>query len=234
VAAPVGNDLELDVIFRAETGAGLTSPDLEFVAAARSSDSFQRQLSVLQMQAVDAVALPVLAVLHDGHLLFANRAGKAALHADQWLRRQGKQVVAGTHVSERQSLSRALSDFRCGRTTTLVLTDGVSGRQAVMTAAPLSRMVSPSASAGLIWLIPTTPPLAPLRQFAHAFGLTNAERRVLQQLVAGEELRQAAETLHISVHTARSHLKSIFRRTGRRSQGQLLALANRVATVQVV
>jgi DNA-binding CsgD family transcriptional regulator len=61
------------------------------------------------------------------------------------------------------------------------------------------------------------------------FGLTVAERRILDRLIAGDELREAANGLRISVHTARAQLKSLFRKTGRRSQGQLLMLAGRIA-----
>jgi hypothetical protein len=40
-------------------------------------------------------------------------------------------------------------------------------------------------------------------------------------------------TIHSAalIHTARTQLKSMFRKTGRRSQGQLLMLAARIATL---
>lgn len=49
------------------------------------------------------------------------------------------------------------------------------------------------------------------------------------RLVAGDDLLEAAAALRISIHTARAQLKSVFRNTGRRSQGQLLMLAARLA-----
>jgi DNA-binding CsgD family transcriptional regulator len=78
-----------------------------------------------------------------------------------------------------------------------------------------------------------TAQLARVGEFVHAYNLTRAEERVLQRLLAGDELRTAARTIHISIHTARNHLKSILQKTGRRSQSQLLAIATRVAALQL-
>ena len=69
------------------------------------------------------------------------------------------------------------------------------------------------------------------RDMALLFGLTPAERRILDKLIDGADLRQATTSLGVSIHTARAQLKSILRKTGRRSQSQLLMLAARVATL---
>lgn len=55
-------------------------------------------------------------------------------------------------------------------------------------------------------------------------GLTNAEARVAALLVAGRRLEQAASELGIAHETARTHLKAAFRKTGARSQTDLVRL----------
>lgn len=194
-----------------------------------------QQLSLLQTEALNALAFPMFAVLGDGSLVFANHSGRTALRAEQWVRQLSPgRLAAGRHVYDSRTLTSALTALRVGRSTTALLTDGATERQAVLgvapvTAASLARRMS---AAGLIWLIPATAASVPIGQLARVFELTRAEERLLQQLVTGAELREVAEKLGISVHTARNQLKSIFRKTGRGTQGQLLALANRMAAVR--
>jgi DNA-binding CsgD family transcriptional regulator len=61
-----------------------------------------------------------------------------------------------------------------------------------------------------------------------ALGLTPAEARLTARLCHGEDLATAAYSLRISIHTARSQLKSVFAKTGTSRQAELVALANDV------
>jgi DNA-binding CsgD family transcriptional regulator len=54
------------------------------------------------------------------------------------------------------------------------------------------------------------------------FGLTPAERRLASLLIQGASLREAAAQLQISLHTARTHLKVIFHKTGTNRQSRLM------------
>jgi DNA-binding CsgD family transcriptional regulator len=58
----------------------------------------------------------------------------------------------------------------------------------------------------------------------HLHGLTPAESHVVALLVGGKHLNDAARTLGISVHTARTHLKRIFSKTQTSSQAALVRL----------
>lgn len=63
-----------------------------------------------------------------------------------------------------------------------------------------------------------------------AFGLSCAETRVVRALVLGMSLKQIAEANHITVHTVRNHLKSVFAKTGFKRQGEMIgALINFIA-----
>ena len=57
-----------------------------------------------------------------------------------------------------------------------------------------------------------------------AFGLTRAEVRLTARLANGELLSDIAEALEITKETARSRLKSVFRKTDVHRQGELVAL----------
>jgi DNA-binding CsgD family transcriptional regulator len=59
-------------------------------------------------------------------------------------------------------------------------------------------------------------------QRLRAYGLTGAEARLCQALVRTGSLNHAADELHISQSTARSHLKNVFTKLGVTSQVQLV------------
>lgn len=63
-----------------------------------------------------------------------------------------------------------------------------------------------------------------LQPFARLFGLTATEARVLVLIGRGARPQQVASGLAIAVSTARSHLASIFEKTGARNQAQLVQL----------
>ena len=55
-------------------------------------------------------------------------------------------------------------------------------------------------------------------------GLTAAESRLVQCLLQGKRLKDAAEELAITANTAKTHLKRIFRKTETNSQSELIRL----------
>jgi DNA-binding CsgD family transcriptional regulator len=56
------------------------------------------------------------------------------------------------------------------------------------------------------------------------FGLTPAEARLALHLLAGETLRSAEAKLSMTYETARTHLKSIFQKTGTCRQAELVVV----------
>jgi DNA-binding CsgD family transcriptional regulator len=59
------------------------------------------------------------------------------------------------------------------------------------------------------------------------FGLTPAEARLVLRLMAGDSLRAAAKALGIQYETVRTHLKSIFQKTGTCRQAELVIVVVR-------
>lgn len=63
---------------------------------------------------------------------------------------------------------------------------------------------------------------------AASFGLTVAETRLVEGLFAGSSLFETASALEIARSTARTHLNSIFRKTGVSRQAELIRLMMRI------
>ena len=62
---------------------------------------------------------------------------------------------------------------------------------------------------------------------AAAFGLTPAETRLLESLLAGRTLAETAMARGVAITTAKTHLDSIFQKTGVNRQAELIRLAAR-------
>ena len=56
------------------------------------------------------------------------------------------------------------------------------------------------------------------------FALSPKEARLAASLASGRTLKQAADDNRIALSTARSHLQTVFRKTGTRQQSHLVAL----------
>ena len=85
--------------------------------------------------------------------------------------------------------------------------------------------------AGLLWLTPTRCEYSPMSRFTTLFRLTAAEARLVSRLISGDSTGNAAAHLNISVHTVRNQLKSVFQKTGQRTQAQLLSLVHKIEAV---
>jgi DNA-binding CsgD family transcriptional regulator len=99
--------------------------------------------------------------------------------------------------------------------------------------APLSLMVLPVKGTQEAWLRPTarwlvlvfdpeaTRPIAE-RTLQQVLGISAAEAALARRLALGVTVAEAATQLGISIHTARSQLKSVFAKVGVRTQAQLV------------
>jgi DNA-binding CsgD family transcriptional regulator len=70
------------------------------------------------------------------------------------------------------------------------------------------------------------PELVP-EKLRRLYGLTVREAAVVAELVRGRDLHEAAERLDMSVHTARTLLRFVFRKTDTHRQSELVGLVLR-------
>ena len=76
----------------------------------------------------------------------------------------------------------------------------------------------------LVLIDPDTHYLPPKSALKSYFGLSIAEARLAQRLTSGEALKDAANHLGISKHTARVQLKAVFAKMNVHRQAELVAL----------
>jgi len=176
---------------------------------------------------IDAMSFGVFVTDADAKLLIVNRAGEEILRCADGLRLRG----------------RALSCDRAGDTKTLlaairscsgplvankpIKVDFTIGRSA---ARPLTAHVLPAASlqgsrsrrlaAATIFVSDPLVVHDPTAILSSEYGLTPAEQRLLREVVENPGVSKVAERLGISINTGRSHMKSIFAKTGERFAAQ--------------
>lgn len=92
--------------------------------------------------------------------------------------------------------------------------------------AGLSQVIGHSGSgqrqAVAILLDSQRPVIADQQTLALQYRLSAAESKLAQMLLLGYDLNESADRLFISPHTARTHLKSIFEKTGSHRQSELI------------
>ncbi|MCK7473561.1 MAG: helix-turn-helix transcriptional regulator [Rhodopseudomonas palustris] len=91
---------------------------------------------------------------------------------------------------------------------------------------PLGVSVPPAAGSAVVAVIQEERPAVArtVPAFRATYGLTRAEIRLCELLLAGQSLAEAATGLRVSRNTAKTHLTRIFDKTGVRSQMALLRL----------
>ena len=87
-------------------------------------------------------------------------------------------------------------------------------------------------NANFAMLVPANQPAREACDVLQAsFNLTSAERSICLHLAAGEQLKEAAAGLNISVNTARNQLQSVFEKTGLNRQKDLLLLLTQMSVI---
>lgn len=70
-----------------------------------------------------------------------------------------------------------------------------------------------------------------LGELSRLFELTTAERALVEHILSGASMADAETALGITANTARTHMKSIYRKTGARSQADLVRLLKDAASI---
>jgi DNA-binding CsgD family transcriptional regulator len=85
------------------------------------------------------------------------------------------------------------------------------------------------AAVAAVFVNPKVDDAASAQAVAATYGLTPAETRVLTRMLTGSTVAEAAADLCVATTTARTHLDSIFAKTGVSRQSELIRLAAQVA-----
>jgi DNA-binding CsgD family transcriptional regulator len=174
----------------------------------------------------------------EARLLFVNGVARALLDARAGLRLEAG-ALSASNANDGQTLRRLIASCAVeasagtGAGGDIVLRRG-AGRL------PLDVLVTPiqseTAMASIPWTFPQravgivlvsdpeTEMQARVESLRDRFGFTPAEATFALEIIKGDGRQATADRLGISVATARSHLSSIFDKTGSRRQAELVRL----------
>jgi DNA-binding CsgD family transcriptional regulator len=186
--------------------------------------------------ALDAVAMPLFIVGSTGEMLYCNRAGVAWKQEGETLQMDTGQQIPGSWLQERTVCAEVLNAIKGRKSGCARVTASKSGRRLVLSIVPLPASGTAPAGfgleAGLVWLAPLESPPSTALRIKNLFTLTAAEDTLLKTFSTNWDLALTAAVLDISIHTARSHLKAIQRKTGCRSQAALAQLLERLGVIE--
>jgi DNA-binding CsgD family transcriptional regulator len=196
--------------------------------AAANSHLFEALSGVL-----DSLISGILVVGDRGRILHANATAQEMLEAKSPIVSLAGFLCA-LHGERTKALRLAIASVQSGRNSVGVPLVDKSGAPASAHIVPLiadrsraAQRNAPVPVAVFVMLANAAMP-ADIDIVAHSFRLTQAESRLLQHLVAGVSLNEAAAALGVAEATARTHRNHIFTKTGVSRRSDLLLLVSRL------
>jgi DNA-binding CsgD family transcriptional regulator len=185
------------------------------------------------LDAFEASRSPVSMIDRSGEVLRLNRSAERLLGPDLQIVR--RRLVSWSREAT-HALDRTLHELIWRRTTEVfqppVVMPRHDGRPIVAYPSRLSRSVREGLAIceGFVVFVDLgARPASIAADLTRVFALTPAEARLADRLLREESLEAAAESLGVSIGTARNQLKAAYLKTDTHSQGQLIALIARWA-----
>ena len=196
-----------------------------------ATDSFRSERSMLA-QSVDQAQLAVVMLNRKGEVVQMTRSARTLLAEGDGLALRGKALRA-TVMTEHALFSALLTEAmrvgadRCDGDGAMLIARRAPRRplQIVVTPVRAGELSVEMQGAVMVFLCdPEAVPSSRAPILRRLYGLTPTEGRLADELAAGTELQVAAQRLRLTVHTARFHLKSIFRKMSVNRQNDLVRL----------
>jgi DNA-binding CsgD family transcriptional regulator len=169
----------------------------------------------------------VIALGVDGKILHANVAGEKMLRDEPAIRARADRTLILNELPTPQ-LCRPKDQFQNrSRNERLIRIERAPGRWPISvvmvpTREAAVRWVSADAACVLFLFDPERDVTPRMELVAMDFGVSAREAEIAVLISMGLELSGVARRLSISIHTARTHLKSLYGKTGIRSQAELV------------
>jgi len=179
------------------------------------------------VEVVDALTTSVILIAADGRLLHANRSGRDLLQRKVMLVVRAGCVEAADPTDE-QAFRKARQPDLSDRVARTVRLSRDAERPVIASILPLARVPgSQSAPAQFAIFVQEVGRYVPLaaEMLGQQHHLTGAELRVLLGMMGGSSIREIAERYGISETTVKTHLRSLFVKTGTQRQAELVELA---------
>jgi len=187
-------------------------------------------------ETLDALKLGVVLANEDSRILHANRAAEEMMRDDGPLRGRGGVLRAeggAASLEIRSAIKQAArNESGIGKTGLAVRLTEEDEAPVVAHVLPLAggevRSRLEPAAVAAVFVNPKVDDAASAQAVATTFGLTPAETRVLNRILTGSTVAEAAADLGVAPTTARTHLDAIFAKTGVSRQSELIRLAAQV------
>jgi len=189
-----------------------------------------RRMAESSLNLFDQLHCAVTLLDNHGRMVASNQAFETLVTDSEWLRVKSRaptfvqpalQQTFEGHVRRATVTSAGQARVAGG---TMHIERG--GRNFTVTISPLRDVTGTLSTRQSSVAVLISEPAAQIKpspqQLREQFGFTPAESRLAAELAAGHTLKRAAECLSISIHTARTHLKSLFAKTETRRQADLI------------
>lgn len=222
--------------------------DLDITLLARLTPHLRRSMMISELldaralerdrlsSALDLLAVGIVLAQGDGRIVHANREAQRMFEGAGPLRLANGRLTSRDPLANRE-LEAAVAGAASGSSLDLprnghaVAVRSEEGRELDMWVLPLDgglrRDIGGDFSASVAIFIREHGASAPVpaELFVRRYGITPAECRVLVLIVQGMTTSEAADSLGVSLVTVKSHLKSLFIKTGTDGQTDLVRLA---------
>lgn len=186
----------------------------------------EQQMRQLRELALDKSKDAIILLNVTGRVLFVNQQAEKLLRHGSLSIRNGR--LTSSISSEHRALMTALLNAQAGIGGTLQF-GGYNQitRMAILSPIPPARGELLGVSIHIMMIIYDPDRInysGDLEVFAKRYQLTAAETRILKNLLLQQSTAEIAQVLHISIHTLRTHLKSLFAKTDTKNQRELVNL----------
>lgn len=207
------------------------APDLEKAAALRLRISQAIAGARMYGAMLDHVPAALAIVSGAGEILVANSRARQLINASSALAviRRRLQPISTANATRLAEALNAATAAPPRRRSPAAITIAGGGRDLILHVLPVTttikRRLPADTEMPLALLCFDDRPAAPLAIPASApdLGVTAAEQRVMAALIAGHRPHSIAVTLGVSIATVRTHLRSLYDKTGHRSLAALTA-----------
>lgn len=179
------------------------------------------------------LAMAVFLIDGTRRILLANSAAASMVRAADGLTAVSRKLRAACPQADaalQQAVSRAVASDHNGPRPREAVVPRVGRRPLLLSIAPLGvaaidRLVSSETTIVIVVAMePEARGWSRLDGIAHAYGLTAAESRFLEEILDGDGVVAAAARLGVTRTTARTHLRHIFEKTLTSRQSELIRL----------
>jgi DNA-binding CsgD family transcriptional regulator len=171
--------------------------------------------------ALDRCGHAVFVLGTGAEVVLLNRAAEQLLDWKDGVARSGTSIVAETPVATRE-LRAAVAAV--GADPTAVLLPRKNGEPALTAVMAAGNAVAPAGDRQVIMFVvdPRSGRERSGELFSRMYGFTRTEAEVALLLMLGCSIQEVTERQHISLHTARTHLKRLLLKTDTNRQGELV------------